>query len=115
MSNTSVKIRYENLRLLAFGGISGAYASVGAAFAHPVRVLKINNLTNANILISFDGVNDKDIVAANSAWIHDYGSNKTDTGGSLDQSQGERVYVKQQSAAPTLGAVYVTVIYAAAS
>lgn len=115
MSNTSVKIRYENLRSIAFGGISGVYAGVGAAFANPVRLLKITNVTDADIIISFDGVNDKDIVASNTAWIHDYGSNKADTGGALDQSQGERVYVRQASAAPTVGSVYVTVIYAAAS
>lgn len=115
MSSTSVRIRYENLRSLAFGSISGAYAGVGAAFANPVRILKITNTTDADLLVSFDGINDKDIIAASSAWIHDYGSNKADVGGQLDQSFGERVYVKESSGAPTLGSVYVTVIYASAS
>lgn len=112
MSSTSVRIRYENLRSLAFGSISGTYAGVGASFANPVRILKITNTTDALLTVSFDGINDKDVVAANSAWIHDYGSNKADTGGQLDQSLGERVYVK---GAPSSGSVYVTVIYASAS
>lgn len=112
MSSTSVKIRYENLRTLSFGGISGTYAGVGAAFANPVRILKITNTTDVTLTISFDGVNDKDVVASSSAWIHDYGTNRAEVGGQLDQAQGERVYVK---GAPTLGTVYVTVIYASAS
>jgi hypothetical protein len=114
MSSTSVRIRYEALRSLAFGGISGAYAAVGAVFANPVRMLKITNTTNADLLISFDGVVDRDIIPARTAQIFDYGSNKADTGGQLDQSMGERVYVKQVSA-PSSGSVYVTVIYASAS
>ena len=112
MSSTSVRIRYENLRTLAFGAISGTYAGVGAAFANPVRILKITNTTDGDLTISFDGVNDKDIVPASSSWIHDYGSNKAETGGQLDQAIGERVYVKGTA---SLGSVYVTVIYASAS
>lgn len=115
MSSTSVKIRYEQLRSLAFGGISGTYAAVGAAFANPVRMLKITNLTDANLLISFDGVLDRDVISSSSVWIHDYGSNKANTGGQLDQAIGDRVYVKQASGAATSGSVYVTVIYASAN
>lgn len=115
MSSLSVRIRYEALRSLAFGGISGTYAGVGTAFADPVRILKITNLTDANLLISFDGVTDRDIIPANTIEVLDYGSNKADTGGQLDQSVGDRVYVKQASGAATSGSVYVTVIYASAN
>lgn len=115
MSSLSVRIRYEPLRSLAFGGISGAYAAVGTSFANPVRILKITNTTDANLLISFDGVTDRDIIAANTIEVLDYGSNKADTGGQLDQSTGDRVYVKQAGGAATGGSVYVTVIYASAS
>ena len=86
MSSLSVRIRYEALRSLAFGGISGAYAGVGTAFADPVRILKITNLTDADLLISFDGVTDRDIIPANTVEVLDYGSNRAETGGQLDQS-----------------------------
>lgn len=115
MSSLSVRIRYEALRSLAFGGISGTYAGVGTAFANPVRMLKITNRTDADLLVSFDGVTDRDIIPANTIEVLDYGSNKADTGGQLDQSMGERVYVKQAGGAATTGSVYVTVIYASAS
>lgn len=114
MSSTSIKIRYETLRSLAFGGISGAYAAVGTAFANPVRMLKLTNGTDADMFVSFDGSNNMDIVPARTSQIYDYGSNKADTGGVLDQSLGDRVYIKQVSA-PTSGTFYVTVIYASAS
>jgi hypothetical protein len=115
MSSLSVRIRYEPLRSLAFGGISGTYAAIGTTFANPVRILKITNLTDANLLISFDGVTDRDIIPANTIEVLDYGSNKADTGGQLDQSVGDRVYVKQSGGAATSGSVYVTVIYASAN
>lgn len=115
MSSLSVRIRYEPLRSLAFGGISGSYAAVGTIFANPVRILKITNLTDADLLISFDGVTDRDIIPASTIEVLDYGSNKADTGGQLDQSVGDRVYVKQASGAATGGSVYVTVIYASAN
>lgn len=115
MSSLSVRIRYEPLRSLAFGGISGSYAGVGTAFVFPVRILKITNQTNADLLISFDGVTDRDIIPAGTIEVLDYGSNKADTGGQLDQSMGDRVYVKQASGAASSGSVYVTAIYASAS
>jgi len=115
MSSLSVRIRYEPLRTLAFGGISGTYAGVGIAFANPVRMLKITNTTDANLLISFDGVNDRDIIPAGTIEVLDYGSNSASPVGQLDQSVGDRVYVKQSGGAATSGSVYVTVIYASAN
>jgi len=115
MSSTAVRIRYEPLRSLAFGSISGSYVGVGTSFANPVRILKVTNTTDADLFVSFDGINTYDVIAASSAWIYDYGSNRTDTGGQLDQALGERVYVKEVSGAPSAGAVYVTVIYASQS
>jgi len=112
MSSTSVKVRYETLRSLAFGSISGSYAAIGAAFANPIRMLKITNTTDANLTISFDGVNDMDIITANTVEVLDYGSNKADTAGQLDQAVGQKIFVK---GSPTTGTVYVTTIYASAS
>jgi len=110
--SSSIRIRYETLRSLAFGGISGAYAPVGTSFAHPVRILKVTNLTDANLLISFNGIDNMDVVAAQASYVYDYASNKNDMGGSLEQPQGDRLYVKQESTAATSGSVYVTIIYA---
>ena len=111
---SSVRVAYDDLRTLAFGGIGAAYAAVGTAFTNPVRLIKVTNSTNQDLLISFDGVSDKDISPAQSQYVYDYGSNKADAGGLMEQPIGNRVYVKRAGLVdPTSGTVYVTVIYAA--
>lgn len=115
MSNllSSIRIRYEPLRSLGFAAISGAYAGVGAPFANPIRLLKVTNLTDENIIVSFDGITDHDVVAANGFFLYDYASNKSDQAGVLEQPVGTRLYVKAEAALPTEGNLYVTVQYAA--
>ncbi len=105
-SENSLLVRYEDLRSLGFAAISGTYAGVGTSFVHPVRMLKVSNLTNANLIISFNGIDDKD------AYIYDFASNQSESAGNLEQQAGERLYVREEDVAPTLGNVYVTVIYA---
>lgn len=115
MAATSQRIRFENLRSLGYASINGTYAGVGSSFANPVRMLKITNISDADLYISFDGVNDKDVVPAHSGQVYDYSSNREEPVGQLAQSVGERVYVKVVSTLPTIGGVFVTVIYASAS
>ncbi len=115
MATTSQRVRYENLRSIAFGSITGTYAGVGASFANPVRILMIDNISDADVYVSFDGVNDKTIVAARSGKVIDYASNRTEPIGQLEQSVGERVYVKVITTLPTVGGVFVSVIYASAN
>jgi hypothetical protein len=112
MANLSaIRIRYEPLRVLAFGDISTTYEIVGTPFQNPIRLIKFINETNQGITISFDGVYDYDYIPAGSGQVYDYCTNKSDQGGSLEQSEFDRVYVKTASS-PTSGSVYVTCIYA---
>ena len=107
----AVRVSYENLRSIAFGSLSTNYTIVGTAFAHPVRLLKVTNTTDADVLISFDGISDKDILPGTSAYVYDYESNKTSLGGAFEQPTGQAVYAKYTGSAPSKGSVYVTVIY----
>jgi hypothetical protein len=109
---SSVRVRYEPLRSVAFGAITTVYAGVGLPFANPIRILKVTNLTDKNILVSLNGIDDHDIVAANGFFLYDYASNKSDAAGLLEQPQDDRIYVKAASALPTTGNLYVTVVYA---
>ncbi len=109
---SSIRVRYEPLRSLGFAGISAVYAGVGLPFANPVRILKVTNLTDANILVSLNGVDDHDVVPAYGFFLYDYASNKGSAAGLLEQPQGDRIYVKSEGAVPTLGNLYVTIIYA---
>jgi len=116
MSNlaSSIRARYEPLRSVLFSGISSVYAGVGLPFENPVRILKVTNFTNVNILVSLNGIDDHDIAISNGYFLYDYSSNKSSAGGLLEQPLGDRIYVKAESAdnLPTSGRVYVTVVYA---
>jgi hypothetical protein len=112
MALNGQKIRYENLRSLAFGSVLGTYVGVGGSFQHPVRILNIDNTTDQDMYISFDGINDKTILMARSGKIFDYATNKIEPIGQLEQDVGERVYVKTITVLPSDGGVFVTVIYA---
>jgi len=109
---SSVRVRYEPLRSVAFGAITNSYASVGLPFENPVRILKVTNLTNQAVLVSLNGIDDHDIVAANGFFLYDYSSNRADAAGLLEQPQGDRIYVRTPSTLPTIGSLYVTVVYA---
>ena len=116
MISSAQRIAFENLRSLGFASVSASYAGVGGSFANPVRMLKIVNLTDINLIISFDGTNPKDIIPSQSMFIYDYASNKIGPVDNLEQPLGQRVYVKQETGtAATLGNVYVTVIYASSN
>lgn len=111
---SAMRLRYETLRSLPFSSISGTYAGVGTPFLNPARVVKIFNLTDANLLISLNGIDDVDIVPSQTGQILDIGSNKSDQAGNFEEPAGDRIYVKQESTPATSGSVYVTVIYASA-
>lgn len=113
MSLAAQRLRYDTLRSIAFGSVTSSYAAVGSAFTHAVRVLNIDNLTDANILVSFDGTNNHTVIPSGSGKVFDYATNRVGPVDQLEQAVGTQVYVKRESGAPTGGNVYVTVLYAA--
>lgn len=97
------------VQTVAFGGISGAYAGIGAALTRPARLLTIDNLTDGDLMISIDGVNDYFVIPARSGRIFDWAANQAlGSGGYV--AQGTRYYVKQITA-PTSGSIYLTYFY----
>jgi len=116
-SATSIRIEYDALRVLSYTGISNTYAPVGTVFLFPIRMLKITNTTDSDILVTFgtsfftNENTDLDVVPAKSAYIYDYCSNRADKAGLLEQSAGSVIYVRTVTGNPTLGAVYATVIH----
>ena len=115
MASNAGIARFDTLRSLAFGSISASYAAVGSAFTHSVRTLKVVNLTDQPVLISFDGTHDNDVLPMNSGEVYDFGANKVSNAGNFEQPNNTTVYVKQQGSSPSSGSVYVVVIYGATS
>jgi hypothetical protein len=111
MDNAQIA-RFEPLRTLAFGGISATYAAVGTPFLNAEHIISFDNTTDAQITISFDGVNDHLIVPSEAGKVFDLSTNRIGIVQKLMLPQNMQVYAKQTSTGPTLGAVYVSVVYA---
>jgi hypothetical protein len=104
------RVAAETLRTAAFGDIGADYTLVGDLFANNIRILTVENRTNAALLFSLDGVNDWINLNAGASTVLDLCSNRSDMGGALVLSANTGIWVKQ-SAVPTLGTVYVSSIY----
>lgn len=110
--SSAIKVQWDALRTAAFGAIGGAYSAVGTPFAHMTRILIMQNLTNQQVLVSFDGVTDNLTLPTGGQLILDYMSDQSLLGGEFLQAIGTQVYVKNAGVAPTTGNFYVGLIYA---
>lgn len=110
MAGQEIRIQIEPVRTLAFGSISGTYAGIGTSITHPARQIFIQNLTDQTLMFSIDGINDHFPLPADGFLLDDITSNRTTTSG-FYLAEGTRLYVRELSEAPTLGAVYFTVFY----
>jgi len=105
----AIRLGVEPVRSLAFGSIDAGYTGIGTEINNPVRILRIQNLTDALLWFSYDGVNDHEALAPNSFLLLDITANKSrDHGYYL--AEGTRVYVRRNDV-PASGSVYVTVYY----
>lgn len=109
MAGFSKVVRFDEIRSLAFGSISGTYAKLGTANLHLGRILKILNNTDADIFISFDGTTDNDFIPSKAFCLYDLTANLF-PGTEYVLERGTQMWVKQ-STAPTSGSVYATIVY----
>jgi hypothetical protein len=104
----------ETVRSAAFGVIGNVYMGVGTALTRPIRMIVIQNMTDANLMFSFDGVNDHLPIPAHGYLVLDVTNNKTIAQGFF-VAKGQRLYVKRLTAldVPTVGAAYLSTFYGA--
>ena len=105
----SIRLLCEPVRSIAAAAISNAYMGVGTAMSQPIRMFIFQNLTDAEVMVSFDGINDNLPLASNGYLVLDVTANKTINTGFFF-AEGSRIYVKQIGV-PTTGNVYVTTFY----
>ncbi len=105
----AIRLLPETVRTLGFAAMDAAYMGVGVAFTRPCRILHIQNLTDALLMFSFDGVNDHFPLAASGYLLMDITSNKTIEQGFF-LAEGQRLYVRELDD-PTSGSVYITAFY----
>lgn len=105
-----VVAKFDTLRTLAFGGISGTYAAVGPILANPANAFRLINNTDGDMFFSDDGTNDKWFVPASSFVLYDISSNRTSPSNTLQLAAQTQFYVRQ-STAPTKNAVYIEILH----
>lgn len=108
--STSIRLRADAQRSLAFGSIGAAYMGVGTAFAAPIRLIFVQNLTDALLQFSIDGVNDHFPLAPHGFLLLDVTANRSNQASGFYISEGTRVYVKEIDT-PSSGSVYVSTFY----
>jgi hypothetical protein len=110
MSSQSLRVTSIPVQTVAYGSITGSFVAFGAAMPEPICILKIQNTTNADMYISFDGTTKNDVVVAESGMVLDFAANK-----SVEQGrylpQGTIIYIEYVTA-PTYGNVYLSAYYA---
>jgi hypothetical protein len=100
------KAAFEPVREIAFGGIGAAYAVLGGITTDYIRGFAINNSTDVEVYISFDGVANHIRLAANSFKLFDVTTNNVHSDGYFLPLRTQ-FYIKRVSGAPTLGNVWI--------
>lgn len=111
MASNAIRARFEEIRIIAAGSITGSYTVIGSVLIEPARQIIVWNLTDALLMFSTNNQIDHFVLPPNSGFISDITSNKTETTG-LFLPTGEGVFVKQLGV-PTTGSVYFTAMYGA--
>jgi len=105
----SIRMKAEACRSLAFGSIGAAYAAIGTALSNPARMILLQNLTDATVWISLDGVSDHFPLLNQGYLVLDISGNKTQDSG-FYLAEGDKLYCKRLGT-PTSGSVYFTAFY----
>jgi hypothetical protein len=108
---STAKVQFDTIRTLAFGSISGTYASVGSATTIRARMVCITNNTDADMYFTTDTAVDQIIVPAGSFKLWDFQSNMNNRNDDVYVLEiGTQFSVKQVSA-PSSGDVYIELVY----
>ena len=114
MSSQFLTFRFTAIpvQTVAYSSITSSFVAAGSAMPSSIRILKINNTTDADIYISYDGSTIHDAIPASSGMVLDFTTNKTIPDGAF-LAQGTIIYIKYVSA-PTSGNVYISAYYTTA-
>lgn len=105
------RVQFNPLTAVAFGSITASYAAFGAELPKPAHLIRLNNSTNQDVVISADGTTDHLRIASNSFVLLDFASNRV-SDNAYFVAQGTQFYIKYV-AAPSSGSAWIEVITAA--
>lgn len=102
-------VRFDAIRSLGFASITASYIELGGPFDHAMRVLHFINGTDADIMISFDRVNDNIVLLADTFALYDLTSDQ-DSNEHFRYQEGSQLLIKYLQA-PTRGTFYAIAVY----
>jgi hypothetical protein len=99
------------IRSIAFGSITNAYQTLGTPSSQAIRMFRLINPTDGDMLFSIDGTNDNFYVPANSFVLYDLTANREKNGELFVFPNKTQFFVKYATA-PSKNGVYLEIIYA---
>lgn len=109
MGGVSQFVKFDEVRTINYAATGAAYVAIGDPFEHVMRLVKITNNTDGDLLISTDGETDMDICPSGGFSLYDFTTNGP-TGTEFVMPKGLQFYAKR-STVPTQGDLYITCVY----
>ncbi len=104
------KAVFETLRSIDSATFIGTYQNLGVPLVHPCVLLKVVNNSTSLVTVTYNGIDDQDIVPAGSFYLYDFGSDAQSTSGDLRMALPAGTQVQVKGSAGT-GSVYLVVVY----
>lgn len=102
-------LQYETIRSRDTAG-AAAYVTLGTQTTNPSALIKIVNLSNKDLLVSVDGINDHDICPSTGFFLYDVTTNAPSEN-FLFVPGGRQYYVRTADGLAGTGLVYLVVQY----
>lgn len=103
------RLNYEAIRSQDTS-VATSYTALGTPLKNPASIVKMVNLSNKNLIVSVDGVNDYDICTSGGFFLYDITSDSPKTT-AIFVPQGTQYYVRTSDGAAGSGLVYLVVQY----
>ena len=104
----ATRLVYDAMRSIDSATFTGVYQKLGSALSHATSIVKIVNNSNVLVTVSTDGINDQDILPANSFFLYDITSDSPPETGSVFVENGRQYFVKGSAG---VGLVYLVTQY----
>lgn len=107
-----IRVAFDAVREISFGSIGASYTGIGSALTDHARLIALTSTLDTEVYVSLDGSTDHLRLAVTSFKLLDLSTNR-ESASSLFLPKGTVFYVKRVSGAPTTGAFWIEVMYAA--
>lgn len=107
MTGLSTVILPDTLRSIDTATLAGSYLPIGTVLTNGGRILRFTNLSNVTVTVSWDGINDNEILAAGTSFLLDVSAAR-ENANYLEVQNGTQFYAKS---AAGVGLFYISVYY----